>query len=150
MPPVPDLAAHAGYLLRMVSNAVSQGFASKVAGEGVTVAEWTMLRSLYGSEAITPSALAAKMGMTKGAISKLAERLLEKGLVERKGDPQDRRAHSLSLSPAGIAKVPVLASLADENDAAFFGALDAGEQRRLRALLHRLIQEHGLSAMPVD
>lgn len=150
MTPVPDLAAHAGYLMRMVSNAVSHAFAGKMAGEGVTVAEWAMLRSLYGSDAIAPTALAARMGMTKSAISKLAERLLEKGLVERAGNPRDKRGHSLSLSPAGIAKVPVLAGLADENDATFLGVLDAGEQRDLRTLLHRLIEEHGLSAMPVD
>ena len=46
MAAVSDLTAHTGYLLRMVSNAVSQEFARKVAGEGVTVAEWVMLRSL--------------------------------------------------------------------------------------------------------
>ena len=54
---VSDLNAHTGYLLRMVSNAVSQEFARKVASEDVTVAEWVMLRSLYGSDAMAPSAL---------------------------------------------------------------------------------------------
>ena len=78
---VSDLNAHTGYLLRMVSNAVSQEFSRKVASEDVTVAEWAMLRSLYGRDATAPSALADRMGMTKGAISKLAGRLLEKGLI---------------------------------------------------------------------
>jgi DNA-binding MarR family transcriptional regulator len=134
----------------MVSNAVSREFARKVAGEGVTVAEWVMLRSLYDSDAISPSALARKMGMTRGAISKLAERLLEKGLIERAGNPDDRRGHSLSLSAAGLRKVPLLAGLADENDVAFFAVLSAEEQDGLRGLLRALIDKHGLSAMPVD
>ena len=150
MPAVSDLNAHTGYLLRMVSNAVSQEFAHKVAGEGVTVAEWAMLRSLYGSRAIAPSVLAERMGMTRGAISKLAGRLLEKGLIERDGNPDDKRAHSLSLSAAGAAKVPVLASLADENDAAFFAVLSREDHEKLSGLLHALIDRHGLSAMPVD
>ncbi|EZP69566.1 putative MarR family transcriptional regulator [Sphingomonas paucimobilis] len=150
MSAVSDLNAHTGYLLRMVSNAVSQEFARKVAGEGVTVAEWAMLRSLYGNEAIAPSVLADRMGMTRGAISKLAGRLLEKGLIERDGNPDDKRAHSLSLSAAGAAKVPILASLADENDAAFFAVLSGADHERLRGLLHALIDSHGLSAMPVD
>ncbi|CAN5406115.1 N/A [soil metagenome] len=145
-----DLTSHAGYLLRMVSNAVSQGFSRKVAGKGVTVAEWVMLRSLYGGDAIAPSALARKMGMTKGAISKLADRLLDKGLIERTGNPDDKRGHSLSLSAAGAKKVPILAGLADDNDAAFFAALSGEEQQRLRDLLQVLIDKHGLSAMPVD
>ena len=80
MPPASDLTAHTGYWLRMVSNAVSQDFARKVADEGVTVAEWSFMRALYDADAMAPSALAEKMGMTKGAISKLADRLLGKGL----------------------------------------------------------------------
>lgn len=147
---VSDLTAHTGYLLRMVSNSVSQEFAGKVVGEGVTVAEWVMLRSLYGGKAVAPSALARKMGMTKGAISKLADRLLEKGLIKRAGNPDDKRGHSLSLSIVGARKVPVLANLADENDAAFFAVLSGAEQKQLRALLQALIDKHGLSAIPVD
>ena len=150
MVPISDLAAHTGYLLRMVSNAVSQEFARKVAGEGVTMSEWVMLRSLLDDQVTAPSALARKMGMTKGAISKLADRLLDKGLIERTENPSDKRAHGLSLSSLGAQKVPVLAALADANDAAFFTALDAEEHERLRDLLDRLIQQHGLTAMPVD
>lgn len=70
-------------------------------GEGVTVAEWVMLRSLYRGAAVAPSALACKMGMTRGAISKLAERLLEKGLIDRTDNLDDKRRHRLSLSDAG-------------------------------------------------
>lgn len=150
MPGISDLTAHIGYLLRTVSNTVSQEFARKVASEGVTVAEWAMLRSLYDSDAMSPSALAQKMGMTKGAISKLADRLLEKGLIERVGNPDDRRGHSLSLSAGGLRKVPLLAGLADENDAMFFAALTGEEQDELRRLLRALIDKHGLSAIPVD
>ena len=150
MAEVSDLAAHPGYLLRMVSNAVSQEFARKVAGEDVTVAEWAVLRTLYGSQPMAPSALALTMGMTRGAISKLADRLLEKGLIARTANPDDKRAHSLSLSAAGAKKVPVLARLADENDAAFFAVLSGEKHDELRSLLHALINKHGLSVMPVD
>lgn len=147
---VSDLTAHTGYLLRMVSNAVSQEFARSMAREGVTVAEWVMLRSLYGSEAVAPSALACKMGMTRGAISKLADRLLEKGLIERSGNPDDKRGHRLSLPDAGSKKVSALAGLADENDTAFFSVLSGKDRDGLRMLLRMLIDKHGLSAMPVD
>jgi len=150
MPTVSDLTCHTGYLLRMVSNAVSQEFARKVADEGVTVAEWVMLRSLHDSNAIAPSVLAGKMGMTKGAISKLADRLMEKGLIRRTDNPEDRRGHSLSLSPGGANKIPLLAGLADDNDAAFFSVLSAEEHERLRGLLRTLIVKNGLSTMPVD
>lgn len=150
MTSVSELTGHTGFRMRMVSNAVSQAFARKVEAEGVTVAEWVFLRALYDTAPMPPSVLAGSMGMTRGAISKLADRLLEKGLIERTDSPSDKRAHSLSLSAEGKAKVPVLAALADENDAAFFGVLTPAEHRQLDLLLTALTERRGLRAAPVD
>ncbi|SHO67075.1 DNA-binding transcriptional regulator, MarR family [Pseudoxanthobacter soli DSM 19599] len=150
MQSVSDLTAHTGYWLRMVSNAVSQDFARKLAAEGVTVAEWVFLRALYDVDSMAPSALAGRMGMTRGAISKLADRLIEKGLIDRVDNPDDRRAHSLSLTKAGRARVPVLAALADRNDADYFGVLSADEQDALGRILRHLAERRGLKAMPLD
>ncbi|WP_169123370.1 MarR family winged helix-turn-helix transcriptional regulator [Xanthobacter sp. SG618] len=150
MTSVSELTGHTGFRMRMVSNAVSQAFARKVEAEGVTVAEWVFLRALYNTAPMPPSVLAGSMGMTRGAISKLADRLLEKGLIERTDSPSDKRAHSLSLSAEGKAKVPVLAALADENDAAFFGVLTPAEHRQLDLLLTALAERRGLTAAPVD
>jgi DNA-binding MarR family transcriptional regulator len=145
-----ELTDHTGYWMRMVSNAVSQEFARKVSGEDVTVAEWAFMRALYDLEPTPPSILAERMGMTKGAISKLAERLVAKGLVERAESQQDKRAHSLSLTTIGRAKIPVLASLADDNDAEFFGVLTKEEHETLDRVLKVLAERHGLKATPVD
>lgn len=145
-----ELTAHTGYWMRMVSNAVSQEFARKVSGEDVTVAEWSFMRALYDLEPTPPSVLAERMGMTKGAISKLAERLVAKGLVARAESQQDKRAHSLSLTTGGRAKIPVLASLADENDAVFFGVLTKKEHEALDRILKVLAVRHRLKATPVD
>lgn len=150
MTPASKLTDHTGYWMRMVSNAVSQEFARKVSGEDVTVAEWSFMRALYDFEQTPPSALAERMGMTKGAISKLAERLVTKGLVERAESQQDKRAHSLSLTAEGRAKIPVLALLADENDAEFFGVLTKEEHETLDRILKVLAERRGLEATPVD
>lgn len=150
MSDISELTDHTGFRMRMVSNAVSQAFARKVEAEGVTVAEWAFLRALYDKPPMPPSVLAGSMGMTKGAISKLADRLLAKGLIARTDSPHDKRAHSLSLSPKGKAKVPALAALADENDAAFFGVLTPAEHRQLDLLLTVLAERRGLRATPVD
>jgi len=144
------LTDHTGYWMRMVSNAVSQEFARKVAGQDVTVAEWSFMRALYDLEPVPPSVLAEKMGMTKGAISKLAERLLAKGLVVRTESKDDKRAHSLSLTNEGRDKIPVLAALADENDAEFFDTLTREEHETLNRILKILAERRGLDATPVD
>jgi DNA-binding MarR family transcriptional regulator len=150
MAPVSELIDHTGFWMRMVSNAVSQSFARKVETEGVTVAEWAFMRALYGMDPMPPSVLANRMGMTKGAISKLAERLLAKGLIERTESANDKRVHSLCLTSEGKAKVPVLASLADENDAEFFGVLAKEEQEKLNHILKALAERRGLKTTPVD
>ena len=49
------LTAHVGYWLRYVSNHVSHAFARKLEREGVTVAEWVILRELFESDAVAPA-----------------------------------------------------------------------------------------------
>jgi DNA-binding MarR family transcriptional regulator len=133
-----------------VSNAVSHSFARLLEAEGVTVAEWVFLRMLYEVESIAPSRLAERMGMTKGAVSKLADRLVAKQFVVRWADADDRRAQALALTGTGRALVPRLADLADRNDGAFFGALTAAERRQLEALLRKIVAERQLRGVPTD
>jgi DNA-binding MarR family transcriptional regulator len=143
------LEAHLGYWLRMVSNAVSQEFARKLESQGVTVAEWVFLRMLWNSGSIAPSDLADRLTMTKGAISKLADRLAEKGLIDRVANSGDKRAQTLSLKPAGRKAIPRLAALADANDAAFFAELSAGERHQLGRLLRKIALAHSLTRAPI-
>jgi DNA-binding MarR family transcriptional regulator len=98
--PTSELSSHLGYWLRYVSNHVSQAFARKVEAHGVTVAEWVLMRQLLEVEALAPSRLAERMGMTRGAVSKLADRLIAKSLLLRTANPEDGRAQTLSLTRA--------------------------------------------------
>lgn len=150
VPPVSELTDHLGYWLRLVSNHVSQAFAARVAEHGITVAEWVMLRALLGRAPLSPSRLADEMGMTRGAISKLADRLEAKGLAMRTASPDDRRAHTLALTPDGARLVPQIAALADANDAAFFGALPAEDRAGLERILKQLAARGRMSAPPLD
>ncbi len=150
LPPTADLADHLGFWLRQVSNQVSRAFAARLAAREVTVAEWVLLRLLYGAAPTAPSRLADAMGMTRGAITKLADRLLDKGLLLRAASRQDGRAQTLALTAAGEGLVPLLAAEADANDAAFFDHLSAGERRTLERLLRRTAERRRITALPVD
>ena len=98
-----SLESHLGYWIRSVSNHVSHAFALKLAAVGVTVAEWVVLRELYDSEN-APSALAGRLGMTRGAISKLADRLIAKDMIVRRATAGDRRFQSLALTLLGAVR----------------------------------------------
>jgi DNA-binding MarR family transcriptional regulator len=149
-PNISRLDSHLGYWLRFVSNSVSHAFQAKVAAHDVTVAEWVALRELYDHEVIAPSALAEQLGMTRGTVSKLVDRLLVKKLVQRTQGEGDRRYQELAITAAGRALVPKLAALADANDAEFFGHLGARERTTLEAALRDIVRQSGLSAHPVD
>lgn len=148
--PVSDLTDHTGYWIRLLSNDVSNSFARKIEEEGVTVAEWSFMRTLFDEERSSPTALADKMGMTRGAISKLADRLTAKGLVMRTASKVGRRGQSLSLTPEGREKVPNLARLADQNDAEYFGMLTREDRDAIDRIVRALVKRRGLTAPPVN
>ena len=147
---ISELETHLGYWLRMVSNHVSPAFGQKVAGQGVTVAEWVVLRTLHTADGATPSRVADELKMTRGAISKLVDRLLAKGLVSRTVVAQDRRWQDLALTSKGRALVPRLAALADENDTEFFGVLSGEDRTALERILKKIVRRREIEGVPVD
>lgn len=145
-----ELTAHLGYWLRQVSNHVSHAFARKLADEGVTVAEWALLRVLYDQPSLAPSQAAATMGVTRGAVTRLADRLIGKGLVVRAASQEDGRAQTLSLTPKGRDFTPRLAVLADRNEAECFDHLAEADRATLERILRQTVTRLGLTAMPLE
>lgn len=147
---VSPLEEHVGYWLRYVSNHVSHAFARKVEAQDVTVAEWVLLREMFDAGAANPSSLAETLGMTRGTVSKLVERLCRKKLVARSSSGDDRRYQTVELTASGRRLVPRLAQAADENDREFFGHLKPDERDRLMSLLQDIVRRHGWKNLPVD
>jgi|SRR6185312_8926735 len=147
---VSDLTAHLGYWLRYVSNHVSQTFARKVEARGVTVAEWVLLRQLLDEKELAPSHLSKRMGMTRGTVSRLADRLIVKELVVRAANPEDARAQTLALTAKGRKLVPELAAAADTNDSEFFDHLAPKDRAVLLRILKGIVEKRGLQSVPVD
>lgn len=146
-----QLKSHIGYRMRVVSNAVSHSFARKLAASEVTVAEWVILREMYSSEITTsPSAVAAITGLSRGAVSKLIDRLLAKNLVSRMESISDRRYQEIKLTAKAIQLIPKLAIIADENDNHFFSVLTASERKSLLEILTKLADLNKLNKNPID
>lgn len=147
---VSELEAHLGYWLRAVSNHVSHAFKMKMEQHGVTVAEWVVLRALFVRDGVKPSELATTLGLTRGAISKLVDRLAAKELVSVRNDVRDGRAQLVTLKASGRRLVPKLAALADENDAEAFGHLEPEQRAFLLTTLKSIVEHLGLRGAPVD
>lgn len=145
---VSGLKSHIGFWLRFVSNHVSHAFARKLLATGVTVAEWVVLREMFENSTMSPGVLAQQTGLTRGAISKLVDRLFEKKLVIRQESAEDRRYQKIALTPAGRRLVPKLGGLADANDAEFFATLSKKERDALISTLKQLVQANRLTRIP--
>jgi DNA-binding MarR family transcriptional regulator len=144
------LEVHLGYWLRLVSNRVSSTFARSLQERQLSVAEWVALNQIERATDVTPATLADAMGMTRGAISKVLDKLEAKQWITRTTSREDNRVQLVSLTRAGRRVLPELAAIADANDSRFFDALDADEQATLRKLLNRLADVHRINNLPVD
>src|ERR1700690_1353153 len=130
---VSDLKKHVGFWLRFVSNHVSHAFARKLLASGITVGEWVVMREMFDDEETSPGVLAERIGMTRGGVSKLVDRLVGKKLAPRRERSDDRRFQSIALTAAGRRLTPQLAALANQNDEEFFDPLLAAERSALIA-----------------
>lgn len=85
---------------------------------GTTRAQWGVLSRLRRQEGLNQASLAEQLDMQPISLTRLIDRLESQGLVERRPDPGDRRAHLLHLTTEGHALVegldPVRTEIAEE------------------------------------
>ncbi|MEQ1645292.1 MAG: MarR family transcriptional regulator [Pyrinomonadaceae bacterium] len=144
-----DLDAHLGYLLRRISNQVSGEFARSLKARSISVAEWVVLSRIAHELGITSSKLTDGLNLTRGAISKIVEKLESKGLVSRESIEGDARVKELYLTDKGTKLLPQLVKIADDNDRRFFEGLTDSEQQILRKVLHKLAAANEINEIPI-
>jgi MarR family transcriptional regulator for hemolysin len=67
---------------------------------GMTRAQWAVLLRLERREGLNQSDLAEALDLQPITLTRLVDRLCDNGLIERRPDPNDRRAKLLYLTPA--------------------------------------------------
>jgi DNA-binding MarR family transcriptional regulator len=142
------LESHLGYWLRRVSNAVSGAFSRALQEKQTSVAEWVLLRELHERGQAAAGELADLLGLTRGAVSKIIDKLEAKAWVQAEGKEGDNRYRLLSLTRAGRRSLPILAQIADQNDSTYFDCLSAKEKGVLRELLIKLAEHNRIHDVP--
>ena len=103
---------------------------------GISRAQWTVLVRLDRSEGLKQSELAEILDLQPISLTRLLDRLAENGLIERRPDPNDRRANRLYLKPAARPLLIELADLSQElMETVLEGLDDDANDRLLRDLV---------------
>jgi MarR family transcriptional regulator, transcriptional regulator for hemolysin len=76
---------------------------------GMNRAQWAVLARIENSEGLKQVELAETLDLQPITLTRLIDRLCDSGLIERRSDPDDRRAKRLFLTPAAR---PILDGLA--------------------------------------
>jgi DNA-binding MarR family transcriptional regulator len=140
MPKKPSaLPNHLGYWLRKLSNAVSSSFAERLARHDVSVPQWVVLRVLFDHDSLPLKDIVARVEVDQGSLSRMVDRLMARGWVQRAADAGDRRAVAISLTREGRSLVPKLAAEADRNEEAFFSELSEPERKNFLAAIQKLL-----------
>jgi DNA-binding MarR family transcriptional regulator len=104
IPTEPCTASALGILLRQTRDAMWARMAVELdkLGHDLTFSQYITLKKLaHGNASVTDLARAAEVN--PGAMTRLLDRLVAKGLVGRSADPADRRAINIHLTDAGLA-----------------------------------------------
>ena len=133
----PYLTRSLGFLLGDVSRLIRKRFDMRARELGLTRAQWRVLARLRRREGINQRDLAEILEIENITLTRHIDRLEDKGLVERRRDPSDRRAWNLYLN----AKVqPVLDRMRELSAMtrieALNGISEADSERLIDQLLH--------------
>ncbi len=96
------------------AHALRRAFDRRVAPLGVTRAQWRALAWLARQPGLRQVELADRLDVEPITLCRIVDRLEEAGLVERRRDPDDRRAWRLHLTDKGVPLVEKLRALAGE------------------------------------
>jgi DNA-binding MarR family transcriptional regulator len=132
------IADGVGYLMKRIAATMARLIERRMADHGLTAAQWAPLWMIEAGKSDTAQGLTCAMGIDGGAMTRMLDRLVAKGLVERERSTDDRRVVRLRITEAGrevVRHVPFV--LAEANNLALRGFTTA-EFDQLKSMLKRI------------
>lgn len=127
-----------GFLLADVSRLMRRSFDARARSIGVTRAQWRVLTALVRNEGINQGGLAERLEVEPITLCRMVDRLAEAGLVERRADPNDRRAWRLFLTDKAHPIIEDLRNLADGMIAQAVEGIAPSQQNELETMLETI------------
>jgi len=107
----------------------------RAAEYGITRAQWAVMARLDRSEGLKQTELAELLDLQPITLTRLLDRLSGSGLIERRGDPEDRRAKRLFLTASARPLLEHLDRRAEELMATALAGIDPASVKLMQAHL---------------
>ena len=133
------------FLLAQLGAHAATQFAERIAGIGLKPAQAGLLRLVAWEPGQSQQALAAKLGTPPSRLVPLVDELEQRGLVERRRDPADRRHYALYLTEDGTRFMKELGKIGAAHEDHICAPLSPAERSQLNDLLSRLAAHQGLT-----
>ncbi len=126
-------------LLGQAAQRIQGEFHRVVRAQGFAVSEWRVLATLADGQAISTGRL-AQVSLTKGpTATRLLDRMVARGEVERLADPQDRRVTRVRITGQGQRTVSALIHRARQHERQVLSRFGLDQAETLKAMLRQMI-----------
>ena len=130
-----ELVSSTVFLLGRLGHSVKSRAIAEFEEAGFSVYDYGVLAVVGQGTCAAQSTIADALRLDRSQLVGVLDSLEERGLVERRRDPDDRRRHSVTLTAKGDQELTKLRLLVHEIEEEALAPLDAAE----RKLLHRLL-----------
>lgn len=124
--------------IRMIIREVDTYSKRLMVKSGVTGPQLVILKHIYRNKHITTTALAEDVSLSQSTATSILDRLVDRNLVKRIRDTEDKRKWLLELTKAGIKTVESTPSLARDGFFEDFSTLPKWQQTQILGSLQRV------------
>lgn len=134
------------FLLAQLGAHATRLFEARIAALDLTPPQAGLLRIVATEPGHSQQAIAGRLGTPPSRLVRLVDALEERGVMERRRNPEDRRNHALHLTAEGGRLLGQMGRAAAAHEDAVCAVLEADERSQLGALLERVAASLGLAA----
>ena len=132
------------FLLAQLGAHAASKFAERLRALDLTPPHAGILRFVGGAGGISQQELAGHLRILPSRLVVLIDQLEERGMIERRADPEDRRSYALHLTAKGSETLKTIGRLARDHQEALLVSLTADERDVVASLLRKVADQQGL------
>jgi DNA-binding MarR family transcriptional regulator len=133
------------FLLSQLGHRSAAVFADLIASVDLTPPHAGILRAIASEPGRSQQALSGQLGLLPSRVVAYVDELEDRGYVERRRNPDDRRLHALYLTASGKKIMSKIGELGRQHERLMTAGLDTDQRDTLRRLLSTVAERQGLT-----